>query len=345
MLIRILELIENIMKKINVNNILLIALFITLVFTKILMAGESVTNKVRVGTLQFGTVNWEMDVIQRNQIAEQEGLVLEVVPLASKNAAAVALQGGAVDIIVTDWFWVSRQRTNNKNYTFAPHSIASGGILSHSESGIESLKDLEGQKVGVAGGSVDKSWLLIQAYYKKKYGENLAEKMIPVFGAPPLLNKITEKGELSAVLTYWHYQARLLPLGFNKIFPIKKVFQELNISDQIPIVGWVFDESWAKENPESISKFLKVSAKAKEIMSKSDEEWIKLRKIMKAKDEEIFIALRDGYREGIPKSFTEKEISDARKLFSILANIGGKKLVGKSRKLEYGTFWVNREKE
>ena len=115
--------------------------------------------------------------------------------------------------------------------------------------------------------------------------------MIPVFGAPPLLNKITEKGELSAVLTYWHYQARLLPLGFNKIFPIKKVFQELNISDQIPIVGWVFDESWAKENPESISKFLKVSAKAKEIMSKSDEEWIKLRKIMKAKDEEIFICI------------------------------------------------------
>ena len=52
-------------------------------------------------------------------------------------------------------------------------------------------------------------------------------------------------------------------------------------------------------------------------MSKSDEEWIKLRKIMKAKDEEIFVALRDGYREGIPKSFTEKEISDARKLFSI----------------------------
>ena len=199
--------------------------------------------------------------------------------------------------------------------------------------------------VGIAGGSVDKSWLLIQAYYKKKYGENLAEKMIPVFGAPPLLNKITDKGELSAVLTYWHYQARLLPIGFNIIFPIKKVFQELNISDQVPIVGWVFDESWAKENPESISKFLKVSAKAKEIMSKSDEEWIKLRKIMKAKDEEIFVALRDGYREGIPKSFTEKEISDARKLFSILANIGGKKLVGKSRELEYGTFWVNREKE
>jgi len=331
------------MKNINVNSKLLILLIITLSFAKILMAGEDTLEKVRVGTLQFGTVNWEMDVIQRNQIAKQENLILEVVPLASKNAAAVALLGGAVDIIVTDWFWVSRQRTNNRNYTFAPHSIASGGILSHAESGIKSLKDLEGKRVGIAGGSVDKSWLLIQAYYKKKYEENLAEKITPVFGAPPLLSKLTEKGELSAVLTYWNYQARLLPLGFNKIFPIKRVFQELNISDQIPIIGWVFDESWAKENPKSISKFLKVSAKAKEIMSRSDEEWVKLRKIMKAKDDKVFIALRDGYRAGIPKSFTKKEIADAKKLFSILVEIGGKKLVGKSKGLENGTFWVNQE--
>ena len=325
-----------------------IILYIIVFFLSIIFSANVVfakNNEITIGLLKFGTVNWEIDIIKTNKLDQKNNIKIKTKFFANKNAAAIALQGNAVDIIVTDWFWVSRQRTNNRNYTFAPHSIASGGILSHSESGIESLKDLEGQKVGVAGGAVDKSWLLIQAYYKKKYGENLAEKMIPVFGAPPLLNKITEKGELSAVLTYWHYQARLLPLGFNKIFPIKKVFQELNISDQIPIVGWVFDESWAKENPESISKFLKVSAKAKEIMSKSDEEWIKLRKIMKAKDEEIFIALRDGYREGIPKSFTEKEISDARKLFSILANIGGKKLVGKSRELEYGTFWVNREKE
>ena len=307
------------------------------------MAEDDVHERIRVGTLQFGTVNWEMDVIQRNKLAEQENLNLEVVPLASKNAAAVALQGGAVDVIVTDWFWVSRQRANNRNYTFSPHSIASGGVLSRNDSGVKSLRDLEEKKVGIAGGAVDKSWLLAQAYYKKKNKQNLAKIITPVFGAPPLLNKLAEKGEVSAVLTYWHYQARLIPLGFSKILPIKQVFQELDISDQVPIVGWVFEESWARENPGSISKFLKVSAKAKEIMSQSDEEWVKLRKIMKAENDEIFAALRDGYRAGIPREFTEKEISDAKKLFSILAEIGGEKLIGKSKELESGTFWVNEE--
>ena len=87
------------MKNMNLGNKLLTLLIITFSFTKIVMAEDDVHERIRVGTLQFGTVNWEMDVIQRNKLAEQENLNLEVVPLASKNAAAVALQGGAVDVL------------------------------------------------------------------------------------------------------------------------------------------------------------------------------------------------------------------------------------------------------
>ena len=40
----------------------------------------------------------------------------------------VALQGGAVDLIVTDWFWVSRQRNEGRLFSFVPHSMAAGLI-------------------------------------------------------------------------------------------------------------------------------------------------------------------------------------------------------------------------
>ena len=69
---------------------------------------------IKVGSLQYGSVNWELKLIQDIGLDEDNGFELEIVELASKNAAAVALQGGAVDLIITDWFWVSRQRSEKR---------------------------------------------------------------------------------------------------------------------------------------------------------------------------------------------------------------------------------------
>ena len=93
---------------------------------------------------------------------------LEIVELASKNAAAVALQGGAVDLIVTDWFWVSRQRNEKRLFSFIPHSMAAGGLIASKNSKIVNDLDLKNKKIGVAGGQVDKGWLIFRAYYNKK---------------------------------------------------------------------------------------------------------------------------------------------------------------------------------
>ena len=80
-------------------------LFSLLVFFKL----EAQT--IKVGSLQYGSVNWELKLIKELELDKKHNFKLEIIELASKNAAAVALQGGAVDLIVTDWFWVSRQRS------------------------------------------------------------------------------------------------------------------------------------------------------------------------------------------------------------------------------------------
>ena len=76
--------------------------------------------RVRVGVLKFGTVSWELDVMQTHGLAAREGVDLQVVTLASTNATTVALQGGAVDMIVTDWTWVSRQRAEGARTRSCP---------------------------------------------------------------------------------------------------------------------------------------------------------------------------------------------------------------------------------
>ena len=67
-------------------------------------------NKVKIGVLKFGTVSWLLDTIQANGFDKAEGIELDIVPLASTQATTVGLQGGSVDVIATDWLWVSRDR-------------------------------------------------------------------------------------------------------------------------------------------------------------------------------------------------------------------------------------------
>jgi len=296
--------------------------------------------KIRIGALQFGTVNWELDVIKRLGLAEKEGVDMEVVPLASKNAAAVALQGGAADVIVTDWFWVSRQRAEGRDYSFAPYSVIAGGLMVRPDSQISNIEDLHGRSIGVAGGPVDKSWLLLRAYSKQITNDDLLGLVEPVYGAPPLLNRLVEKGEFPAVLTFWHYQARLKAKGLKKIIDISDVLEQLGIAPGVPIVGWVFSEKWARANEDALRGFLRASAAAKKILAESDDEWLGLESLIKPGDNATLAALRDGYREGIPRHFGIEEVTASKNLYHILSEIGGSKLVGDSKELSPGTFWA-----
>src|SRR5450830_403929 len=104
-----------------------------------LKASEKPLTPLRIGVLEFGTVNWELEVIQTRELAKKRGIDLKIVPLASADASTVALQGGAVDMIVSDWIWVSRQRAESNLYAFAPYSNAVGALMVRSDSGIRQL--------------------------------------------------------------------------------------------------------------------------------------------------------------------------------------------------------------
>jgi NitT/TauT family transport system substrate-binding protein len=60
---------------------------------------------------------------------------------------------------------------------------------------------------------------------------------------------------------------------------------------------------------------------------------------MKAKNDDVFKDLKDGYKKGIVKDFSQKNIDASSKVFKILLEEGGKTLVGKSISLDQNTFW------
>ena len=75
-----------------------------------LSIGRASAEILRIGALATGTVNWELDTIRHHGFDTAQGFTLEVTEYAGNPATQVALQGGEVDAIVSDWLWVAQQR-------------------------------------------------------------------------------------------------------------------------------------------------------------------------------------------------------------------------------------------
>lgn len=294
---------------------------------------------ISVGVLKFGTVSWLLDTIQHYELDKKAGIELDMLPLASNQATAVGLQGGSVDVIATDWLWVSRERASGSDFTFSPFTTALGAIMVPPDSPIQTLGDLKGKTIGIAGGPLDKSWLLIVSYALRIANIDLRTETRQVFGAPPLLSQKAIQGELDAVLNYWPYAARLEAKGFKELIGLEDVVEELGAKGEVSMVGFVFSDDWAEDNPKAIRGFLQAADEANELLATSDEAWERLRPMMDAEDEATFEALRRRFREGIPERSPEQNEADAKVLYQFLRELGGERLVGPSEQLAPGTFW------
>lgn len=296
--------------------------------------------RVRVGVMQSGTAQWELDVMRHHGLDTARNIAVAVTGLVGKDAPAVALQAGAVDVILTDFIWVSRQRRAGADYTFVPHSTATGALMARPDAGIAAPADLRGRKIGVAGNAVDKSWLLFRAYGRRVLGADPATAMQPVFGAPPLLNELIRRNEFPAVLNFWNYTARLKAIGYVQLLTVRQMMAALGMPDSAPLLGWVFSEKWAAAHPGAMEAFVRASLAAEQIMASSDAEWDRLRPLTRAENEATLIALRDDYRAGMVPHDTKREETEAGQLFHLLAEIGGPEVAGGSTELAPGTFWA-----
>jgi NitT/TauT family transport system substrate-binding protein len=318
-------------------------LLVALAWSGAMPAGAEPLPIVRIGVLKFGTVNWELDVIRRHGLDRAHGFALEPTELAGKDGAAVALQGDAVDVILTDWLWVAKRRALGGDFTFAPHSHATGGLMVRRDAGIQSIADLRGRKIGIAGGPVDKSWLVLRAYAKKISGLDLTRDAEPLFAAPPLLNEILKRADIPAAINFWQYNARLPEPDYFELVRVEDMLPALGVPARTPLLGWVFREAWAAKNPAVVRGFLAAAKAARETLAAAPEEWQAIAPLVRADDPAMLERLRQAYRRGIGAGEADARAGDpadaAQRLLELLTAFGGIDEAPPDGRVPQGTFF------
>lgn len=296
------------------------------------------TPTLRISVLEFGTVNWEMRTIKSNKLDEKNGFTLDIKGVAGSSAAKIALQGGETDIIVSDWLWVARQRAAGKDLVFIPYSKAVGGVMLPENSKIKTLADLKDKKIGIAGGPLDKSWLIINAYAQQEYGLDLVQETEQVFASPPLIFKSALSGEIDGAINFWHFMAKMKAAGMRELISVSNAAKSLGLDPDLPLLGYVVDGTLARSKPKLIDNFANASRAAKNILNENDSEWNHLRQYMNVNNNEQFEELKAGFRAGIP---LEKPINQdsVQRMFQFLVDLTGEELVGSAKELPKGIFF------
>lgn len=296
--------------------------------------------KLVVGVQESGTVQWEIETIKALGLDKKHGLTLEIRPLADSRAGQIALQAGEVDVILSDFVWVTIQRNEGNKVTMVPHSLAVGGLMVLADSAITKVEDLKGKTIAVAGGPVDKSWVILQAYYNSVTGAKLVDDVTANYGAPPLVNELLGSGGVDAALNFWQWNARSKVAGATELLSVASMLEALGVSEQPPLLGWTFTDETGKDKKAALTAFLDASFEAKDVLLNDDAAWTSLQTLMGAEgDDVLFTQLRDDYRAGIVTSYNPTKMGAAKEAFALMAEYGGSDLVGEKDTLDAGTFW------
>jgi NitT/TauT family transport system substrate-binding protein len=263
---------------------------------------------------------------------------LKISEFASPDAGKLALNSGSVDLAVVDWLWVARARALGAKFLFHPYSSAVGAIMVKNDSPLRGIEDLKGRVLAIAGGPLDKSWLIVQAAAIRR-GIDLKEDATLQYGAPPLMSQKLQQGEAAASLNFWNFCAWLETHGYRSLLDVRDAEAALGLNQPVALIGYAFSEQFAARHKSTIDRFIAVTQKANDIMLRSDEEWDALRPLMNAEDEATFKAYRDRTREGMPRRPVAAEEADARTLFKAIASTAGAQLVGPSQELDTGLYY------
>lgn len=275
------------------------------------------SDRLSVSVLQFGTAHWELHHLKQAGLDKANGYHLELKTVANLPASRLAVSSGTVNGAVADLLWVQARYEAGTPYLFVPFSSQIGDIVVSADSDIHSIADLPGRRIGVAGGPDSKGWILMQKAAEDQ-GISLKDSVQLQFAAPPLLNEALKRGQVDAIVTYWHFAARLKGQGdWRSAFRMEDLVEALGMDPDLPVLGYVFPKAWSDDHAGLVQRFAKSIRDAKQDLAENSSAWEELRDLMRNPGEREFDALRKGFLEGTPQPLDAARIDDLHRLLEL----------------------------
>ena len=293
--------------------------------------------ELKVAVIASGTVNWELQHIKNQQLDHRNGFKLVIRPVASLGAARLALTSGTADAVVSDWLWAAKRAEQGQPLSFIPFSSQIGSAISADKT-ISSVKDLKGKRIGIAGGPLNKAWVLLQAKAAQS-GIDLRKDAQIQFAAPPLLSQALKKGQIDLLVTFWHYGVKLKAEGYSERFSLNQVMREMGLATDVPMLGYLFDRQFSDQNPQLVMQFAKTITQAKQQLNQDDRYWQPLIPLMRSSNKAVISGLIAGYRAGIPDQIDQAQISDAQAFYGLIAKTAHRKSAESIGTLDPALFW------
>ncbi len=147
-------------------------------------------------------------------------------------------------------------------------------------------------------------------------------------------------GQFRRRALFWNFCARLEAKGFRTLISTEEAARAFGATGAVALIGYVFKADFAARHPEAVNGFAAASKAAKHALATSASAWDALRPLMQADDPAVFDALKRRFIDGIPNRPIAEEEADAARLYAVIAEVGGPKLVGPAKTLPKGLYWT-----
>lgn len=233
--------------------------------------GQEKTNTVKIGYLPI-LASLPLYVAQENQYFETGGISIEFVQLQSSNQLVDALVRGDIDIVVESSavpVLIVESIDPNKIKIFSVSDITSqtpfDSIIVQKDSTLESLKDLEGKKIGVFPGSTATN--LLKAYLEDSGIDTKNIEFVKII--PPNQLPALYEGSIDALHAY--EPTTTIAIESNNAKKLYGSIYAKQLNHNLQGVALISSD-FVRENPELAEKVINSFDKASDFMKTNDKE-------------------------------------------------------------------------
>lgn len=283
---------------------------------------------VRLPTNANATQIWHLATMQKYHLDAKHGFHLQIVPSATTQMTANAIQSGSAQIGLFGWIDIARLRKAGvKLVGFVPflrwgadHIILAQGVQA------KTIADLKGKRIGTFSRS-NIDWILDEAVAKSVYHLDMERDFTVQEGGVGLLRGLIETGQLDATHMYNNLTPAIVAPGkVHVLYQIRKEIVQLGLP-LVPQLLYATTDDYLAAHPQNVRAFAAAYAEAVGILDRQDDVWQDKGKALGMTPQAI-VLLRDEMREDLLTKFTPADRAGIQKVLEFLLARAGPQVLG-----------------